>query len=86
LYLDRDSASHTDHTERMTILNAYYFPDSRYDDLYQRISPVNSFRVVLNTFFGASLELLPDKSYFSTWPKPYNFVDVTAKAQTGVMK
>jgi hypothetical protein len=86
LYLDRDSLSHTDVTERMTILNAYYFPGQRYDDLYQRISPVNSFRVVLHTFFGASLELLPDKSYFSTWPEPYHFIDVTAKVQTDPMK
>jgi hypothetical protein len=86
LYLDRDDVNHTDLTERMTILNAYYFPGGRYDELYQSISPVNSFRVVLNTFFGASLELLSDRSYFSTWPDPYQFVDVTAKAQTGLMK
>jgi len=86
LYLDRESVSHTDLTERMTILNAYYFPGSQYDDLYQSISPVNSFRVVLNTYFGASLELLPDRSYFSTWPEPYHFVDVTDKAKTGLMR
>jgi hypothetical protein len=86
LYLDRESVSHSDVTERMSILNAYYFPDGRYHELYQSISPVNSFRVVLNTFFGASLELLPDKSYFSTWPDPYHFVDVTAKVRTGLMQ
>jgi hypothetical protein len=86
LYLDRRSIDNSDVTERMTILNAYYFPDGRYDELYQTISPVNSFRVVLNTFFGAGLELLPDKSYFSTWPDPYNFVDVTAKVRTGLMQ
>ncbi|MHB1557432.1 MAG: hypothetical protein ACYC61_08125 [Isosphaeraceae bacterium] len=38
---------------------------------------MNSFRVVLNTFFGADLPLLPDRSYFSTWPEPYRFIDVT---------
>ncbi len=86
LYLDREDVNHTDVTERMTVLNAYYFPGRRYDDLYQGISPVNSFRVVLNTFFGTSLDLLPDKSYFSTWAEPYNFVDVTAKVQAGQVK
>jgi len=68
----------TDHKERMSILNAYYFPGRRYQGLYDRISPVNSFRVVLNTFFGAHLELLPDRSYYSSWPEPYKFHDVTA--------
>jgi hypothetical protein len=86
LYLDRESASHSDMTERMSILSAYYFPGRRYEGLYQTISPVNSFRVVLNTFFGAQLQILPDKSFFSTWPAPYNFIDVTAKARTGLMQ
>ena len=67
----------TDHKERMSILNAYYFPGGRYEGLFDRISPVNSFRVVLNTFFGAHLELLPDRSYYSSWPEPYKFHDVT---------
>ena len=53
----------------MSILNAYYFPGGRYEGLYQDISPVNSFRVVLNTFFGAKLPLLPDRSFFSTWTR-----------------
>ena len=61
----------------MSILNAYYFPGGRYEGLYQEISPVNSFRVVLNTFFGAKLPLLPDRSFFSTWTDPYRFIDVT---------
>jgi hypothetical protein len=61
----------------MSILNAYFFPDRKYDGLYPDITPVNSFRVVLDTFFGARLGLLPDKSYFSTWGEPYRFMDVT---------
>lgn len=61
----------------MSILNAYYFPRRKYDALHDGISPVNSFRVVFNTFFAAKLELLPDRSFFSTWDQPYHFVDVT---------
>ena len=37
---------------------------------------MNSFRIVLNGYFG-ELELLPDRSFFSTWPEPYLFHDVT---------
>ena len=65
----------------MSILNAYYFPGGRYEGLYDRYRPVNSFRVVLNTFFGAKLDLLPDRSFFSTWPDPYKFIDVTDAVQ-----
>jgi hypothetical protein len=82
LNLDMESVENTDLPERMSILNAYYFPDRRYKGLYPTISPVNSFRVVFNTFFGARLSLLPDRSYFSTWPDPYRFIDVTDAVRT----
>ena len=72
----------TDLKERMSILNAYYFPGQKYEGLYGRISPVNSFRVVLNSYFGAKLRLLPDRSFFSTWPEPYQFIDVTEAVRT----
>jgi len=49
---------------RMPILNAYYLPDAN-DGLYPSISPVNSFRVVLDHYFGMNLPLLEDKSYFA---------------------
>lgn len=52
--------------ERMGILNAYYFPDQDYSKLYESITPVNSFRLVLSKYFGREdLSLLPDQSYFS---------------------
>ena len=57
---------------RMGILNAYYFPE-RKDALYSTITPVNTFRLVFNTFFGTDLELLPDTSYYSKYSKPYAF-------------
>ena len=57
---------------RMRILNAYYLPEQP-SVLYETISPVNSFRVVLNTYFGQSLPLLEDKSFFSGYNNPQNF-------------
>lgn len=48
--------------EYTSILNAYYFPDGKGEDsLYESITPVNSFRVVLNSYFGEELPLLEDK-------------------------
>lgn len=47
------------------ILNAYYFPDKEYGRLYPGISPVNSFRVILDQFFGEKYQQLPDVSYYS---------------------
>jgi hypothetical protein len=49
--------------DKTAILNAYYFPDRDYSALYPEITPVNTFRVVLNQFFGADHVLLPDRSY-----------------------
>jgi hypothetical protein len=57
---------------RMRILNAYYLPGQP-DVLYDTISPVNSFRVVLNTYFDQSLPILEDRSYFSGYNNPQNF-------------
>jgi hypothetical protein len=47
---------------RYTNLNAYYLPNG-YEGLYPTITPVNSFRVILNEYFGANYPLLPDVSY-----------------------
>jgi hypothetical protein len=44
------------------ILNAYYLPGDGYDFLYPTISPVNTFRLIFDKYFGTSLGLLPDYS------------------------
>ena len=82
LRLVPESKEKSDLHERMSILNAYYFPDRNYQALYPEITPVNSFRVVLNTYFGAGLKLLPDRNYFSTWSHPLEFMDVTSAIRT----
>jgi len=69
--------------ERMSILNAYYFPDQDYAALYEGITPVNTFRVVLNKYFGADYELLEDRNWFSSWDLPYAFTDVTDQVLAG---
>lgn len=49
------------------ILNAYYFPGDGPDQLYRSISPVNSFRVMLNRYFGTNLPILEDCTYSTRW-------------------
>jgi hypothetical protein len=78
-YVDWDSKANTNLPDRFSILNAYYFGKHDYTDLYPSISPVNTFRVVLNVFFGTDLELLPDICYFSLWDTPFQFEDVTTE-------
>ena len=64
-------------TERMSIFNAYYFPNLESELIYDTITPVNSFRLVLNNYLNGNYELLEDKMYFSTYQNQLNFTDVT---------
>jgi len=52
-------------------LNAYYLPEGGSAHLYPSISPVNSFRVVFNTYFGGTLPLLPDRICASSRNNPF---------------
>jgi len=51
---------------RMSILNAYYVNDQAKKDLYATITPVNTFRVIFNNYFGTDYPLLEDLSYHSS--------------------
>jgi hypothetical protein len=59
---------------RLGILNAYYLPDSGERMLYKSISPVNTFRVLFNTYFGQKYEMLKDTSYKSMYTDPLNTI------------
>jgi len=70
------------------ILNAYYFPDSDYSQLYESISSVNTFRVILNKYFGANFKLLEDRNYFNPFgqpvffhKQPFDFADKTEEVK-----
>ena len=76
-FLDWNSAERTCLWERTAILNAYYLPGDGAERLYDTITPVNSFRVILDAYFGAELGLLEDVSYYSPWEQPYRFSPVT---------
>lgn len=66
-------AIHSPPSKRLNILNAYYFPGNTQSQFYEWISPVNSFRLLFNSFFGAKLPLKDDTGYYSIYQEPYNF-------------
>jgi hypothetical protein len=52
--------------QKMPILNAYYLPGLDANKvLYSSISPVNTFRVILNSYFEQAVPLLEDISYYA---------------------
>ncbi|HEY8108966.1 MAG TPA: sulfatase-like hydrolase/transferase [Patescibacteria group bacterium] len=64
--------------QKTNVLNAYYFPGEDYDALYDSITPVNTFRIVLNQFFGTDLAKQPDVTHTLGGRRNYlDFVDVT---------
>ena len=50
-------------------LNAIYFPDGDFRMLYDSVTPVNTFRILLNKYLGSSLPLLKDSSILVTEQK-----------------
>lgn len=57
---------------RMSNLNVYFLPGAT-TSLYSTITPVNTFRVIFNQYFGQSLQYLDDVSLYSDYEDPFNF-------------
>jgi hypothetical protein len=57
---------------RMSNLSAYLLPDVD-APLYPTLTPVNTFRIIFNEYFGQSLELLDDVSLYSEYTDPFDF-------------
>lgn len=63
--------------ERMGILNAIYLPKECQCDLYEKLTPVNVFRIIFDGCFGTKYSRLKDRSFYSRSDDPYRFIDVT---------
>jgi hypothetical protein len=61
---------------QMAIINAYYLPENGKDLLYETITPVNSFRIVFDRYFGGNYGMLEDKSLYSRHAAPFKFTHV----------
>jgi hypothetical protein len=69
---------------RMSILNAYYVNDETRKDLYPTITPVNSFRVIFNNYFGTEYPLLEDLSYHTGDMNAFTTENLVANPCTGI--
>jgi hypothetical protein len=74
---DWDTPSNDLIIERMSNLNAIYFPDGNYDSFEKMNTPINTFRIIFNEFFNTNYSFLEDKMYWSTGDSPYFHDDVT---------
>lgn len=75
--LDWDSPDPETLWARMTVFSAIYLPGNYEYHFLEDMSSVNIFRVIFNLVFNAEYQLLEDRSYFTNWDRPYDFVDVT---------
>ena len=64
---------------RMRILNAYYLPYGGNALLYDSVTPVNTFRIIFNHYFGTHYDLLDDHCYYSWYEHPYQFINIREK-------
>ena len=79
---DWTTATPAELKQKFGILNAVYLPGmtAKEAGLYPTITPVNEFRVLLGSYFGLDLPVLPDRNYI--WPNQshiYDYIDVTDK-------
>jgi hypothetical protein len=65
--LDWGDLERGDPMDFFCILNAYRMPGAGDKGLYSGITPVNSFRVIFNNYFGTDLPLIEDKNYVLNW-------------------
>lgn len=71
-------ASDVELGRKLLILNAYYLPGDPTTTPHPTITPVNTFRMMLDGYFGGSLPLLQDRTHiFPDADHPYRFEDVT---------
>lgn len=69
--------------ERTSNLYAMLLPGHENDGtLHSSITPVNTFRVIFNTYFGTDLPLLEDRSYLMYWYEPTLNMDITMESKS----
>jgi hypothetical protein len=82
MFLDTALSESTCHYERFSIFSAFYLPDHDEVNIPGDITAVNIFRLIFNTYLGTNFKLVPNRQYYSSWARPYEFIDVTAMTDT----
>jgi hypothetical protein len=75
--LDWRSIPDTDLQERFGILFAAHLPGVEGLSLPDDASPVNTFRLVFDLYFGSDLGPLEHRSYYTFQSRPFQYIDVT---------
>ena len=65
--------------KRAGILNAVRAPELNGSKMYQRMTPVNTFRTIFNEYFKTGLKMKKDKVYFRENPPEHNFFQLENK-------
>jgi hypothetical protein len=81
LWFREGYGSHSFVQPRRHAAHGNYLPNGGAASLYESITPVNSFRVVLNHYFETRYSMLPDRSYRASYQDPFRFEDVTAEIE-----
>jgi hypothetical protein len=77
VYSHLEKHDYSDYKLNVPIFNAYYFPNAPDIPVYPTITPVNTFRIILNAYFGYNLPLEEDQSYhWSITDNKAEFVDI----------
>ncbi len=79
IYVDFDDLQGSCMKERFAIFSAIYLPGKSPDAIPKNLSAVNTFRIVLNEYFGAQLPLLEDRQYFMNGYYLFDLQDVTER-------
>ncbi|NCF51581.1 hypothetical protein GWP57_08225 [Gammaproteobacteria bacterium] len=75
-------ASDDELREKMRVLNALYLPGGGADGLPDHLSPVNTFRLIFDRYFGGTFGLLEDRSFiYDSERRLYSFTDVTERVR-----
>ena len=88
LEADEDAFEWPDATDaelggKFRILDALQLPGESPDAHLESFTPVNTFRIVFDRYFGADLALLPDRSWvFQDSSHPYRFTEITDRLAT----
>jgi hypothetical protein len=88
LEADEDAYEWPDATDadlggKFRILDALYLPGEGSDAELGSFTPVNTFRIIFDRYFGADLALLPDRSWiFQDSTHPYRMTEITDRLAT----
>jgi uncharacterized membrane protein len=69
-------ASDRQKRKRLGVINAIYAPGMNESKFYPRMTPVNTFRIIFNEYFGSNLSLQEDKVYLKERKKRHDLLEV----------